>query len=280
MNALARGSFASARLEWGEVRRSRWLMLTTACYALLGSVLVVAATRESNVFGFTGMSRVLLSFAHLLLVVLPLLALSATTQLVPRAREDGTLELLFSQPLSRTGYLIGLSVSRLCALALPFFAVQLGLGLAGYALFAEPIPWPMLWRTLAVGFSLLACFTGVGLLVSTSTRSQAKAVVYGLLAWAAAVALVDVALLGVLLQWKLHARVVFFLASINPVQMARLGLLAGIDPDLTTLGPVGFYLAHQLGAAKLLVLGIAGPLGVGAGAWLLAARRFARGDLV
>lgn len=274
------GFAASARLEWGEVRRSRWLVLTGASYLVLAGVLVVAGTRESSVFGFTGMSRVLLSFAHVLLVVLPLLALSATTQLVPRAREDGTLELLFSQPLSRGGYLVGLSLARLAALALPLCAAQVLLALLGELLFAEPVPWSMLLRTLAVGLSLLACFTGLGLLVSVGTRGQAKAVVYGLLLWALAVALVDVALLGVLLQWRLHARVVFFLAALNPVQMARLGLLAGIEPDLTTLGPVGFYLAHTLGAARLLWLGTLGPLLVGAGAWLLAARRFARGDLV
>lgn len=278
--SIAAGWSASARLEWGEVRRSRWLVLTAISYAVLAAVLVVAGTRESSVFGFTGMGRVLLSFAHVLLVVLPLLALSATTQLVPRAREDGTLELLFSQPLSRSGYLVGLSLARLAALALPLVVAQLTLGLLGQLWFAEPVPWSMLLRTLSVGLSLLTCFTGLGLLVSVRARGQAKSVVYGLLLWAAAVALVDVALLGVLLQWRLHARVVFFLAAINPVQMARLGLLAGIEPDLTTLGPVGFYLARELGAGRLFWLGTLGPLLVGCLAWLYAARRFGRGDLV
>lgn len=279
MRALA-GWSAFARLEWGEVRRSRWLAFIFVCYVALGAMLVVAGTRESSVFGYTGMARTLLSFAHVLLVVLPLLALSATTQVLPRAREDGSLELFFAQPLSRAGYLVGVSLSRLLALSLPFVGTQLLLALLGRFWFAEPIAWPMLGRTLAIGLSLLWCFTGIGLLVSVQTRAQARAVVYGLLAWALSVALVDVALLAVLLQWKLHARVVFFLAAINPVQMARLGLLAGIEPDLTTLGPVGFYLATQLGAGVLSWLGALGPLAVGAGCWALASRRFARGDLM
>lgn len=280
MSAIAHGWTASTRLEWGELRRSRWLWLTSACYALLGAMLVTAGARESSLFGFTGMGRVLLSFAHLLLVVLPLLALSATTQLVPRARDDGTIELLFSHPLSRLGYLVGLWFARLFGLALPLVLTQLALGLVGRLFFAEPIPWPMLWHTTSVSLALLVCFTGVGLLLSVSTRGQAKAVVYGLLVWAACVALVDMALLGVLLQWRLHPRVVFFLASINPVQMARLGLLAGIEPDLTTLGPVGFYLAHQVGAATLFLLGTLGPVAVGVLALAVGARRFATGDLV
>ena len=279
MRALA-GWSAFARLEWGEVRRSRWLALTFGCYLVLGAMLVVAGTRESSVFGYTGMARTLLSFAHVLLVVLPLLALSATTQVLPRAREDGSLELFFAQPLSRAGYLVGISLSRMLALSLPFVGTQLVLAGLGRLWFAEPIAWPMLARTLSIGLSLLWCFTGIGLLVSVQTRAQAKAVVYGLLAWALSVALVDVALLAVLLQWKLHARVVFFLAAINPVQLARLGLLAGIEPDLTSLGPVGFYLATQLGAGVLSWLGALGPLAVGTGCWLLASRRFARGDLM
>lgn len=280
MSGFVRGTAAAARLEWGELSRSRWLWVTGACYALLGAMLVVAGTRESSLFGFTGMGRVLLSFAHLLLVLLPLLALSATTQLVPRARDDGTIELLFSHPLSRFGYLVGIWLARLVGLALPLVATEVAMGLLGQALFAEPIPWPMLWHTTSVGLALLVCFTGIGVLISVSTRGQAKAVVYGLLVWGAAVALVDMALLGVLLQWQLHPRVVFFLASVNPVQMARLGLLSGIEPDLTTLGPVGFYLSHELGAATLFVLGTAGPCGVGVLAFALGARRFSTGDLV
>lgn len=280
MGGFLHGAAAAGRLEWGEVLRSRWLIATTLCYVGLGAVLIAAGTRESSVFGFTGMGRVLLSFAHLLLVVLPLLALSATVQLLPRAREDGTLELLFSQPLTRAGYLVGLTAARLFALLAPLVVVLLGMGAVGRLVFAEAIPWPMLGRALSVGTALLLCFTGLGLFVSVHTRGQAKAVVYGLLIWAAAVALVDAALLGVLLQWKLHPRVVFFLAALNPVQLARLGLLSGIDPDLTTLGPVGFYLTHTLGPVTLWWLGLCGPTGVGLGAWLLSARGFSRGDLV
>jgi ABC-2 type transport system permease protein len=271
---------ASARLDWGDVRRSRWLWLTQASCVLLGGVLVVAGMRESSVFGFTGMGRVLLSFAHLLLVVLPLLALSATTQLVPRARDDGTIELLFSHPLSRVGYLAGVATARVLALAVPLVATLLAMGALGRILFAEPIPWPMLWHATSLGLALLVCFIGIGLFVSVSTRGQAKAVVHGLVVWVASVALVDMALLGALLQWRLHPRVVFFLAGINPVQMARLGLLSGIEPDLASLGPVGFYLAHAWGASKLHLLGIVGPSGLGAVAFAAAAQRFSRGDLV
>jgi hypothetical protein len=105
-------------------------------------------------------------------------------------------------------------------------------------------------------------------------------VVWGLAVWALAVALLDLALIGVLLQWRVEPRALFTIASLNPVQSARVALLSGLEPDLGTLGPVGFYLAHRVGSGALLALGIAWPLVSGTVAWLFALRSFRRGDLV
>jgi hypothetical protein len=44
---------------------------------------------------------------------------------------------------------------------------------------------------------------------------------------------------------------VFALVVANPVEDARFALLSGIDHDLSTLGPVGFYLVGRLGDATL-----------------------------
>ena len=81
-------------------------------YGLVAAVFVLVGMRESSVLGFTGMGRVLLSFCHALVLLLPLLALSATGQTVNRSRDDGTLELLFSHPLSRTGYFTAVTITR------------------------------------------------------------------------------------------------------------------------------------------------------------------------
>ena len=92
----------AARLDLAEVRRSRWITFCVAVYAVLAGVLVLVGMRESTLLGFTGVGRVLLAFSHALVLVLPLLALTATGQLVGRARDDGSLELLLAQPLARS----------------------------------------------------------------------------------------------------------------------------------------------------------------------------------
>src|SRR5688572_22990629 len=92
---------AAIRLDLAETLRSRWLWACAGVYAALALVFVVLGMRESSVLGYTGTGRALLSFTHALVLVLPLLALAATTQTVSRARDDGSFELLFSQPLGR-----------------------------------------------------------------------------------------------------------------------------------------------------------------------------------
>lgn len=279
MSSLARQLSASARLDFGEVVRSRWLPFATIVYGVLAAALIFAGMRSSEILGFTGMSRVLLSLTHVLLVVLPLLALAGTTQVVTRARDDGTLELLFSHPLSRTSYLAAVSLTRYLVLVVPLIALLIVMAVAARS-FGESIPWAMTARAVSVSAALSWAFTGLGIAISTATRNQAKAVVYGLLLWAVGVALMDLGVIGLLLQWRLEPRAVFLLCALNPIEAARLALLSGVEPDLATLGPVGFFLVHRIGRTPLLVLGLTWPVAVGSAAWLGALAGFRRGDLL
>ena len=271
---------AAAGLEFAEVLRSRWLLFSFVLYTLLAMVFVFVGLRESNVMGFTGMGRVLFAFCHALVLLLPLLGLTATGQTVTQAREDGTLELLFSHPLSRARWFLAVSLVRLAVLALPLVLLVVGLAVYGRLAFGEAVPWGFLGRSLAVSVSLLACFTGIGMLLAATARSQARAMMAILATWALCIALMDFALTGLMLQWRLNPRTVFLLAAINPVQSARLALLSSAEPELAVFGQVGFYLANRVGATGLLLLGILWPLALGAACWLAGLRRFRRADLV
>jgi ABC-2 type transport system permease protein len=101
-----------------------------------------------------------------------------------------------------------------------------------------------------------------------------------LLAWAVSIAFMDLALIGLLLQWRLDPQSLFLLAALNPVQDARLALLAGGSPELATLGPVGFFIANRLGHAALLTIGLVWPIIVGAICWWTGLRSFRRHDLL
>lgn len=271
---------AIARLELAELRRSRWLPVCLGLYGGLAALFVLVGMRESTVLGFTGMGRVLFSLTHALLFLLPLVALAVTGQAVNRAREDGTLELLLTQPVDRGRYLAAVAGVRAVALVAPLLLLLLLLAAGGPLVGLGGVPFALLLRAAAVSSSLLLCFAAVGLLISTRVRSPARAMTYLLLTWLAAVALLDLGLIGLLLQWRLPPRALFLLAILNPVQDARLALLSTLETDLATLGPVGFWIATRVGPSALLGLGIGVPLALAAGAFALAWRRFRREDLV
>ena len=270
---------ALASLECAEVVRSRWLWLSTLVYAALATLFVGVGLRESSVLGFTGIGRVLFSLSHALVYVLPLLALLVTGPLVTRAREDGTLELLMSLPVPRGHYLGVAAAVRVAALVAPLALAFLALGLGTRAL-GGAVPWGFLGQAFAVCSALLWCFAALGLALSCLARTGTHALVALLLTWLAAVALLDFGVIGILLRWQLAPQAVLVLACLNPVEAARVALLAGSEPDLATLGPVGFYLAERLGPRGLVALGVGWPLALGALAYGLARERFRRDDLV
>jgi ABC-2 type transport system permease protein len=270
-----RETLVVARLDFAEVRRSRWLVFCLLVHAVLATLFVLVGLRESGVIGFTGMGRALMSWSHALLFLLPLLALSATGQVVNTARDDGGLELLLSNPVRRSAWFLGTTLVRVLALCVPLWLTMPALALIGTWAFGQQVPWAFLLRGMAVSTVLLLCFTALGLLVSTVVRNQAKALMVSMLIWVAGIALIDFALVGVMLQWELPPSAVFALSAINPVQCARLALLSAAQPELSTFGPVGFFLANRIGADGLLWLGLGWPLlvAVTAYAWSLASFR-------
>ena len=179
---------AVARLDLSEVLRSRWLLFCAVVYAGLAAVFVLVGLRESTLLGFTGMGRVLLSFSHALLLLLPLMALTATGQVVNRARDDGSLELLFSLPIRRSTYLVAVSLVRFLALVIPLALLMFGMGLLGQVGFGQEVPWYWLGRAVALSSTLLLAFVGAGTAVSTLVRNPTRATIALLLVWASAVA--------------------------------------------------------------------------------------------
>jgi ABC-2 type transport system permease protein len=279
MHVGVRDLTAIVRLDLAETIRSRWALFCIALYAVLGLVFVFVGMRESTLLGFTGMGRVLIGLSHAMLMVLPLLALTASSQVINRAREEGALEVLFSHPIRRGAYFLGVTASRYLVLTAPLLLLFAGLGALGATVLDRTIAWGILARAVLVSAALLAAFLGIGLAISTFVANPARSATIALVAWILAVALLDFALIGVMLQWRLQPQGVFALALLNPVQAARMALLSAGDPELSTLGPVGFYVANRVGAAALLGFGIAWPLFAGFSAWVLAYVRFTRGDV-
>jgi ABC-2 type transport system permease protein len=269
------------RLEIADALRSRWLLFTASIYASVFTLFVWLGLRESSVLGFTGLSRVVLNVSNAVVLAVPLVALVATSQTVVRARQSGFFELMLSQPMRRADWFAGVVASRFAVVVGPLLVLLALAPVVGAASGERDAALvPMVLRSLAVTASLAWAFIGVGFWISARARTPERATVLALVAWIAASALHDFALIGALLRWKLTPQVVFALAAANPVESARIAILGGIDPELSVLGPVGFWLANTLGPTLMLAVGVGWPAVVGSLALWRAERLLASSDVV
>lgn len=267
------------RQEWKEVIHSKMLWLASLIYAVFFIIFILVGTRESTIMGFTGITRVLFSWSHGLVFFLPLLAMTTTTTTVIQYRENGGLEFFLSQPVSRGVFFLALTVSRFMALILPLIVILVITFVIG--MFSESIyRFDYGINFFFISFSLLWCFLSLGLYLSEKNRSQVRAIVLMILIWMIAVILIDIFLVGLILQFSPSSPLVFFLTELNPVQAARLALLIELDLNLSTLGPVGFFVAHRLGSTSVFFIGFLWPLILGTFFWLLAKQNFDRSDLI
>ncbi len=270
---------AIARIEVHGVLRARWFTAAVTLASALVGFFMLVATRESSVIGFTGFGRVMGGVVQASLLFVPLLALTSTTQAVTSARQGGVLEWYLSYPNGRGRCFWALFVPRLTAVALPVGGAVAILGLVA-ALMGQPVSPGLLaaFCTLLVGQA--ACFSALGMWVSTGARTTEQALLRGLLLWMAAVALVDFVILGLMLRWDMPPALVFILAGVNPVQAARVGILATVDPELGVLGPVGTWAVTTLGTGPTIAWGLSWPFLVGGAALLAARRRFGLADVL
>lgn len=280
MSAVSRCA-ALLRLETSEALRSRWLVFTGSVYAAVFGLFVWLGLRESRVLGFTGVTRVVLNVANAVVLAVPLVALVATSQCVVRARQSGFFELMLSQPVRRSDWFRAVVLSRLAVVVGPLAALLAGAVVIGAVSDdGGGSAVPVALRTLAVTAALAWSFLGLGLWISSATRSPERATVLALVAWLGAAALHDFAVVGVLLRAHLPPAAVFALAALNPAEATRIAILSGVDPDLSVLGPVGYWLANSLGPRWALLVGVAWPLALGTFALQRAGRRVATSDLV
>ncbi len=279
MATFASPRAAFFRLELADALRSRWMIFTATAYVLVFGAFVWLGLRESSVLGFTGLSRVVLNVSNAVVVVLPLVSLVATHQSIVRARATGLFELLLAQPARREDWLLSAVASRLLVIVGPLAVLLLGALVFGATSHESSLA-PLVVRSVLVVASLSLGFVGLGVFVSSAARSTERATVYALVAWLGVSVLHDFGLIGLLLRWHISPPVVFALAALNPVEAARVAILSGVDPELSVLGPVGFWLANTLGPHWALALGVGWPVAAGAIALLFARRNLRCSDLV
>ncbi|MBK8011710.1 MAG: ABC transporter permease subunit [Deltaproteobacteria bacterium] len=266
-------------LELRETLRARWFQLYLLGFVGLMGLFFVFGLAESQVMGFHGLGRVLLTFIQVTLVVLPIFVLVTTARTLVGDREAGVWEYMLSMPVGFRSYYLGRFGGRTIAMIMPLVAALLGGATIG-ALKGQSVPWTAVVYYAMIVVALTVCFLGISMLISVTASSQEMAVGWAFAVWLLSEALVDALLLGLLIRQRLPADLAVGAAMLNPIQAFRTAAVLLFDPELTLLGPIAYTLLDVMGRPGLLVWAISWPTAVGVLCAVVGLVVFARRDVV
>ncbi len=267
-----------AWLDVAESMHARWFALYALVFGGLVSLLFVFGLTESQILGFLGLSRLLVTYIQICMAILPIFILITTVRSLAGDREAGVFEYLLSLPVSLAGWFWGKMIGRFAVVFLPvFFAMAAA---AGWAVRQEiPVPWEIFAFYTALLAALAWCFLGIAMLISTLTRSSDVAQGAAFLVWLCLVLFLDLILLGVMVQERFPAETAVAVALANPLQVFRTAAMMLFDPDMVLLGPSAFVILDAFGTHGYLAYAIGYPVALGSAFAIVGYLVFRRGDL-
>jgi len=271
--------FLIAYLDIRESLRSKWFYVYAVVFGGLMGLFFVTGVSDSVVMGFTGLSRMMLIFIQVTIIILPIFILITTVKSISGDRESNVLEYMLSFPVSLRDYYWGKIIGRFVTVFTPvIFALLLGVG---YGLIhGGEMPWKLigLYSLLLVSLSMI--FLGMAFLLSTIVKSTDIALGGAFVIWITLLAFIDIALMGLMLQNRLDDNVIVTIAMLNPIEVFRIGAIALFDPELTVIGPVAYYLLDTLGNTWLMVYAVVYPIVLGLLFAMLGYTAFRKKDLL
>jgi len=256
------------KTEINQNIRSKSFWIYSALFGLFVAVMFATGITESQVVGFVGLSRLMITFMQVSMVILPIYVLISTVRSVVGDRENGVLEYLLSLPISFPSYYWAKFLGRFFVIYVPVFIAFLGAALWGLVKNLD-VPWDLFVLYSALLAVMVFFFLGLSMYLSARAKSQEMALSTAFIIWLFLVAFMDIVLIGLLLKWRVSPEPVIWAALLNPLQVFRTGSLILFDPKLTVLGPVSYYILDTIGRPAFIAYSILYPLITGGiFAWL------------
>ncbi len=261
-----------------ESLRARWFMVYSMVFGGLVVILFAFGLAESRIMGFTGLSRLLITYIQLSMAILPVFVLITTVRSVAGDREAGVFEYLLSLPITLSAWFWGRVFGRFFVVFLPVLLAMVGAIVWGVIKGAE-VPWELLVYYTGLLMSLAWCFLGIGMLISTIARSSDVAQGAAFVVWLSLLLFLDLILLGVMIREHLPPETAVAIALANPMQVFRTATMMLFDPQLVLLGPTAYVILDNFGQAGYIAYAIVYPILLGTGCAWLGYLLFKRSDL-
>ena len=236
-----------AQKELRDALRNRWFLLYTLAFIALSLAFSYLALAGAGMVGFAGFGRTAASLINLVLLIIPLMALTIGAQSLAGEQEKSTLAYLLAQPINRIeiflGKYLGLTLSLLASLTLGFGISGLVMALNGSGA-ADPGAYVQL---VALAFLLSLTMLSVGFLISALTNKAGVAVGIGLFLWLAFVFFGDLGMMGTVIALRVPIDNLFWFSLSNPLQVFKMAAILDLRATLDILGPAGIYAVQEYG---------------------------------
>lgn len=235
------------RKELRDALRNRWFLLYTLAFGALAVGLATLSQIGAGLSGFAGFGKMAASMVNLVLLVVPLMALTVGASGLSAERERGMLAYLLSQPVTRLEVFVAKFIGLGLALA-GSISVGFGLSVALLASQSAQADVGIFIRLVGLSIVLALAMLAVGMLLSVVLKRSSTAIGAAVFVWLGFVFIGDLGLMGATVMFKLPVQQLFGLSLVNPTQAFKLAAVGGFDSTLDLLGPAGLYGVQTFGS--------------------------------
>ncbi len=251
-----------AYLDLKESIRANWFIIYSLVFGGLIALFFIAGITESQVMGFSGLSRLLLMYIQVTVIILPIFILITTVRSISGDRDSHILEYMLSFPISLKQYYWGKVFGRFVTVFLPVFMAMFFAIIYGVFKGAS-VPWDIFFLYTGLLFSMSSAFLGIAFFISSIVKSSEMALGISFFVWIFLLAFIDIALISLMLQNRMSEGLIISIALLNPMQVFRVAAISLFDPELTVMGPVAFYILDLFSQGIFVFLSILYPIIIG-----------------
>ena len=268
-----------ALLDLKESIRAKWFLVYSLVFGGLIALFFIAGVTESQVMGFSGLSRLLLMYIQITIIILPIFILITTVRSISGDRDSHVLEYMLSFPISLKEYYWGKVIGRFITVYLPvIFAMIIAIVYGAFK--GADIPWEIFFLYTGLLFALSFAFLGIAFFISSFVKSSEVALGIAFFVWIFLLAFIDIALISLMMQQRFNEELIIGIALMNPMEIFRVAAISLFDPELTVMGPVAFYILDTFSQTVFVLISIIYPILVGLLFAFFGFRIFVKKDLV
>ncbi len=251
-----------AYLDLKESIRANWFIIYSLVFGGLIALFFIAGITESQVMGFSGLSRLLLMYIQVTVIILPIFILVTTVRSISGDRDSHILEYMLSFPISLKQYYWGKVFGRFITVFLPVFMAMFFAIVYGIFKGAD-VPWDIFFLYTGLLFAMSSAFLGIAFFISSIVKSSEMALGISFFVWIFLLAFIDIALISLMLQNRMDEGLIISIALLNPMEIFRVAAISLFDPELTVMGPVAFYILDLFSQGVFVAISILYPVLVG-----------------